>query len=68
MPTAAVHSKFWASRVAGSPPAAPGASSGGGYVPWQMNIIAGSGFGVTQAIWEWLVKKATTTWPKPSTP
>lgn len=67
MPTAGVHSKYWAGRVS-TPPAPPGASRSGGYIPWQTTIVAGSGFGVTQTIWEWLVKKAESTWPTPSKP
>ena len=65
MPTAAVHSLFWASTVVGeggNP--APGVSAAGGYVPWQTSIVIGSGFGVTQVVWDWACRKTPTAWPQ----
>ena len=50
MPTAALHSHYWADQTQADPPAT-GASANGGYVPWQM-VVVGSGFGALQVVWE----------------
>lgn len=58
MPTAALHSHYWAGvEDTPAPPVEPGASVDGGYVPWQTTVILGGGFGVTQVAWEWLVEQ-----------
>lgn len=62
MPSAALHGAYWRTQTPEIPPT-PGASANGGYVCWQMNVIAGSGFGVSQVVWEWLVHLSQTRWP-----
>ena len=60
MPTAALHSQYWAgSADAPDPPDPPetGDSANNGYVPWQTTVVIGGGFGVTQVVWEWLVAR-----------
>jgi hypothetical protein len=54
MPTGALHSHYWGGSVNPSSPPQTGASSAGGYVPWQTTVVLGGGFGVTQVVWEWL--------------
>lgn len=56
MPTAALHSHYWATDTQETPPQI-GASGAGGYVPWQTSVIVGGGFGVTQVVWEWAMRR-----------
>jgi hypothetical protein len=56
MPGAAFHSYYW-SVQAPDVPIGAGASSAGGYVPWQTSIIAGSGLGALQIAYEWLMAR-----------
>jgi hypothetical protein len=60
MPTGALHSHYWAGSA--DAPAAP-QSTTVAYVPWQVNVIAGGGFGVLQVVWEWAVYQSQTAWP-----
>lgn len=52
MPSAALHSQYWAGSGGGPAPPQTGASAAGGYVPWQTTVIIGMGGGVFQALWE----------------
>ena len=60
MPTAALHSHFWAGS-AGAPPPSPPTGTGSSYQRWMTNVTVGGGFGVMQVVWEWAVSAATTT-------
>jgi hypothetical protein len=62
MPSAAFHANYWATPSPPPDPPGTGASANGGYIPWQTTVVMGSGFGVTQVAWEWLVH-LTHTWP-----
>lgn len=55
MPGLAFHSQYWQVQ-APEVPVVPGASSDGGYIPFQMNIVMGSLFGSLQALYERLVR------------
>jgi hypothetical protein len=68
MPSAACHSLFWAVPSAPAAPPGTGASANGGYIPWQTSVVMGSGFGVTQVVWEWALATAKGTWPQLPTP
>ena len=50
MPTAALHSQYWAVQ---STAVAPPELAVPGYPMWQASVICGSGFGAMQAAWEW---------------
>lgn len=47
------HSKYWQAHAPEAPQT--GASSAGGYVPWQTSVIVGSMFGGLQPVWQWVV-------------
>jgi hypothetical protein len=53
MPGAAFHSHYWQGDGGGTPPATVPVV--GGYPAWQTSVILGGGFGVMQAVWEWIV-------------
>lgn len=59
MPTAALHSNYWAGS-ADAPPDPPetGIANVVSYPHWQTTVTVGSGFGVSQVVWEWLVARA----------
>ncbi len=63
MPTGAMHSHYWAASPGAPAPPGTGASANGGYIPWMTTVTVGSGFGVMQVAWSWLVERATTTQP-----
>ena len=60
MPTASLHSHYWAGS-ADAPPA-PSAVDQASYPKWMTSITVGSGFGVLQVVWEWAMRR-TDTWP-----
>lgn len=64
MPTAALHSHYWAVPPGPVIPPGTGASANGGYVVWQTTTLC-SGFGVSQVAWEWLLHWSQTKWPSP---
>lgn len=55
MPTAAMHSHYWAGSDGAGP--ATGASAAGGYVPWQTTVVIGMGFGALHGLWERLWRR-----------
>lgn len=55
MPTAALHSHYWAGARSSDAPVTAGASGAGGYVPWQTTVIIGGGLGSAQIVWDWLM-------------
>lgn len=57
MPSAALHSQYWQTQA----PVTPGVETTPGYPIWQASVICGSGFGVTQVVWEWLRDCVVTT-------
>ena len=64
MPSAALHSQYWAGpEVPGIPPGT-GASAAGGYPVWQTAVVVGSGFGITQVIWEMAVTQIAQVWAR----
>lgn len=65
MPSGAFHSQYWAGSADAPAPPQTGASANGGYVPWQTTVVIGSGFGMTQVAWEWVLHWSQTKWPSP---
>ena len=55
MPTLWAHSHYWATPSAPAVPYTAGNFTG--YPGWQTSVILGSGFGVSQVIWEWLADR-----------
>jgi hypothetical protein len=56
MPSAALHSQYWAATAA----PASGASQVVSYPLWQTTITLGSGFGALQAVYDTLTTRTTT--------
>ena len=61
MPTGAFHSNYWAGSADVPEPPGTGASANGGYVPWQIVVVAGSGFGALQVVWDKVAALTRTT-------
>lgn len=58
MPGAVFHSQYWAGSADTPAPATTAVPS---YPSWQASVICGSGFGATQAVWDWLRDRVVTT-------
>ena len=64
MPTGALHSHYWAGPSTPAIPPGTGASAAGGYPVWQTTVVVGSGFGVTQVIWEMAIEQWRDIWSR----
>jgi hypothetical protein len=54
MPTLWAHSHYWSNA---NPSTVVDLPAVGGYPGWQTSVILGSGFGISQVIWEWMADR-----------
>ena len=59
MPGAWAHSNYWANATPST--VVDAAVQVTGYPAWQTSVIIGSGFGASQAVWEWVRDRVNTT-------